>query len=391
LTASIIDRLEPGQIAGIFGRPSSLVSISALSRLAPKARAALASLTVLGVAFGLMIYEGALTAKVGLPSPWSLLLTKPKHAVQLVSYVLLQDPVGAVVLVLALASPIFCAAQVGYISIFNSMNEGNLSYRASNLDADAINAATAKANCRYAIIGNRITSAGLLVVSAAESLLLDVMLRRHGLLQSWNGSTSPAGIWRQRVYDGWWANPDHYPVLAVVLWVVGIYYFYFLQKQLLMGNVFARYVRSIMKYNFGVTPNVRFNTDGWWGLRPLRYFMQWTYLSMLCDFTITLGVFMVWFPFTAWTILIELSVMVINFTVVIYPSMLAQGGAMQEKKLYANYLMNSNRPRAEREAAIDAIWARPNLPFHIRSTLTALTIYLLIPIVLALVSSLLPR
>lgn len=387
---TIIDQLEPERIAGIYGRPSSLVASSALSHLQPKTRAIVASLAVLTASIALIVYEGAFTARSGLPSAIALLL-RPRHGVQGVGYSLLQDPVGLVVLVLTLASPIFCAAQVRYISIFNSMNEGNINYRADKLDAQAINAVTGRANRQYDIIGSRITSALLLVVSATGSYLLDLMLERHGLLQSWNGSFSPAVIWRIRVYAGWWANPHHHPVLAVVLWVLGTYYFYFLQKQLAMGAVFARYVRNIMKHEFGVAPNVKFNTDGYWGLRPLRHFMVWTYCSLLCDFTLTLGVFMVWFPFCAWTLLIELGVMVINFTLVIYPSILAQAGAIQEKALYVKSLIGSNRPRAERDAAIDAVWTRPNLPFHIRSTLTAVTIYFLIPLVLALVSSLLPR
>lgn len=388
-TASI-NPLEPERIGGLYGRPSSLVSWSILSGLRPKTRAAMASLTVLAAAVALTVYEGAFSARTGPPSLIALLL-KPHHKVDQVGLSLLQDPVGPVVLVLALATPIFCAAQVGYIAMFNSMNEGNIAYRVSKLNAPGINTAVARANHLFDLVGRRVASVLLLVACGAESFVLDLMLRRHGLLQSWNGSTLTATTWRHMAYDGWWANPSRHLDLAIVLWLVGAYYFYFLQKQLAMGAIFARYVHGIMRFEFGVTPNVQYNTDGYWGLRPLRHFMQWTYCSMLCDFTLTLSVFMVWFPFSAWTVFIELCVIVINFTVVLYPSMLAQGGSIIEKKLYVDHLIGSNRPRAEREGAIDAVWTRPNLPFHIRSTLTAATIYLFIPLGLALVSSLVPR
>jgi hypothetical protein len=40
---------------------------------------------------------------------------------------------------------------------------------------------------------------------------------------------------------------------------------------------------------------------------------------------------------------------------------------------------------------IDKVWATPNLPFRLRSTFTAATVYLLIPLLLAVVPGLLGK
>lgn len=179
--------------------------------------------------------------------------------------------------------------------------------------------------------------------------------------------------------------------MAIAFWLVGGYFFYFLSKQLRMGLVFALYARRVMSLDFGVSPDMRTNTDGYWGLRLLRHFMQTTYSSTLGHFIMVLGILLFWLPLGGFTILIGLVVMVINASVVIYPSVIASAGSVQEKKKYVAFVARSGRSRADREAMIDKVWATPNLPFHLRSTFTAAILYLLIPLLLAVVPAVLGK
>jgi len=399
-----LDSLEPQLIGGIFGRSPSAGGILGpspsairssfpgkfLATLQPKPRIALLALAGLLAFLVLAGLDGALNGKAGIPTAVALLIHPVKAPAQ-VGLLLLQDPVGLVVLVMVLATPVFCVHQVTYIADFVAMNEVNIGYRMADLNIEKINAETAKANQHFKRVGNRAMSVSVLLFSAIASFVLDVVIGKLGLLASWNTSSLPRKVWAKEVYAGWWANPTQHFALAVALWLLGVYFFYFLDKQLAMGFIFARYVRSILQFDFGVAPNMRHNTDGYWGLRSLRYFMQWTYCSTLGHFVVTLGVFLVWLPFNQWTALVEVAVMCINFVVVIYPSVLALRGSVREKMLFVKRVIASNRPRAEQNSTIENVWATPNLPFHIRSTLTAGTIYLLAPLLLALVSSLLTR
>jgi hypothetical protein len=292
---------------------------------------------------------------------------------------------------MALVAPIFCSEQARAIHGFNSMNERNIGYRVKSLDAAAINACTKRANDQFQAVGSRVGSLVLLVQSAVLSFAIDYLIRRWGLFASWDHSPLPRSAWRQEIYAGWWANPGRHLPLAVILWLLGAYFFYFLTKQLLMGGIFALYVHRVMPLKFGVSPNMSANTDGYWGLRLLRHFMQVTYVSTLGHFIMIVGILVVWLPFNSFTVLIVVAVIIINSSVVIYPSEIALSGAVEEKKLFVEHVVGSRRPRAERDAMIDKVWSTPNLPFKIRSTLTAGTLYLVIPLILALVSSLLGR
>jgi hypothetical protein len=389
-SSRILDSPEPQLIGGIFGRSPSVIQSSFLGKLQPKPLISLMALAGLLAFLALAGLDGALEGKSGVPAAVALLIHPAKSPTQ-VGLLLLQDPVGLVVLVMVLATPVFCVHQVAYIAGFVAMNEDNISYRMAKLPIDSINTETAKANRQYERVGSRTMSIGMVLFSAIASFGLDVIIGKLGLLASWNTSSLQRKVWAKEVYAGWWANPVHHFALAFALWLLGIYFFYFLDKQLAMGFIFARYVRSILQFDFGVTPNMRHNTDGYWGLRPLRYFMQWTYCSTLGHFIVTLGVFLVWLPFNQWTALVEVAVMCINFIVVIYPSILALRGSVREKMLFVKQVIASKRPRSEQNLTIDNVWATPNLPFHIRSTLTASTLYLLVPLLLALVSSLLTR
>ena len=386
----MLSKLEPQLLGGMFGRQSSWLAKTPLGKLQSRTRAIVIGLGLLAAFLLFAGFQDGLENKPG-ATPAIVLLVFPQAHPGRVALALLQDPVGLVVLSMVLATPVFCASQVNYISSFVSMNEANIAYRLPRLSIEAINGRTLRANRQYDRAGGRVASAGLLIFSAAASLLFDDTVAKFGMLASWNTSRLNDRTWSRLIYAGWWANPRHHFALAIAFWVLGIYFFYFLSKQLTMGCVFASYVQSIMQYDFGVTPNMRYNTDGYWGLRSLRHFMQWTYCSTLGHFVMTLGILLVWLPFSQWTVLMELAVIAINCIVVVYPSVLALRGAVREKVIFVEHTIMSRRPRAERDAAIANVWDAPNLPFRIRSTLTASTIYLLCPLILALVSSLLTR
>jgi hypothetical protein len=75
-----------------------------------------------------------------------------------------------------------------------------------------------------------------------------------------------------------------------------------------------------------------------------------------------------------------------------YPSYLAAGSVVSEKKTFVVHLLtNSERSETERDAMIERVWSTPNLPFRVRSTLSAATLYFLIPLILAVVSAILGR
>jgi hypothetical protein len=312
-------------------------------------------------------------------------ISRPAH----VSLPLLQDPVGLFAIAMTLATPIFCAEQVKGIHKFNATNQQNIAYRAHLLNVAAINEHVSRANAQFRMVGGRAVSAALALVSLCLSVGIDYLLRRWGLLESWNYTHLHDSYWRREVYQGWWANPSTHTAMGAVFLFLGGYFFYFLTKQLTMGFIFAVYSRRVVQLGFGVSPNMAANMDGYWGLRYLRHFIQTTYGSTLGHFIMVVGILAFWLPFGGFGILMVTLVMIINALVVIYPSIIASTGAVMEKKSYVAYVVASRHPKAERDTMVDKVWATPNLPFHLRSTLTAGTLYLLIPLLLALVSTLL--
>jgi hypothetical protein len=385
-----VDPLQPELIGGFFGRQSWLTRIPILRTLDPRPRFALFAVAAVGAILATAQLDHGLTNPPGVATAVALLTEQsknPKH----IGLPLLQDPVGLIAIVMTLVAPILCCEQVQAIHGFNEMNERNITYRVKLLDVCAINSRTAQANDQFRMLGSRTGSVLLLLLSALLSFVIDYLVRRWGLLASWDHTLLPRSIWRREVYAGWWANPhEHFP-LAVVLWCLGVYFFYFLFKQLLMGGIFALFVHRVMPLNFGVAPNMTANSDGYWGLRQLRRFMQMTYASTLGHFIMILGILVVWLPFNAFTVLIVTAVIIINGLVVIYPSQIALDGALKEKMSFVEHVTQSRRSRAERDAVIDKVWSTPSLPFKIRSTMTAGMLYLVIPLILALVSSLLGR
>jgi hypothetical protein len=337
--------------------------------------------------------EHVLVGPAGHRPSISVLIDGPRTPALPLSFALLGDPVGLAVLVVTLATPIFCAVQAEAIGDLVPMIASNSTTSGAPVQGiEQINAVIGTANQRFRWIGSPFASVGVLLVAALSALALFHQLTHTGLLANWNATQLSNTRWRQEVYNGWWANPNHHLTMAIALCVLGTYMFYFLEKQLLMGLVFAAFGRAAMQAGLKITPNLRYNSDGYHGLRALRRFMRWTYGSSVVHFALLLGVFFVWLPVTPATYLFFVVVLLTNATVVIYPSVIAQRTAVAAKTEYAKRVYRlRGESRLSRQAQIDQVWSTPSFPFRTRSSLTALTIYLVLPMILAIVSSVLTK
>ena len=80
----------------------------------------------------------------------------------------------------------------------------------------------------------------------------------------------------------------------------------------------------------------------------------------------------------------------INILVVIYPSAVGYAAAYREKMCFVDHVLGGHAiPSGEDAALIERVWRTRTLPFRIGSGLTAVTIYLLFPLLLAGMSRLL--
>jgi hypothetical protein len=391
--------LQPEKIGGLLGRwpakaaadKGSASEVFILKRIEPRTRFVLIALAAAVLFICLAYFGHGLTNPAGVRTTIGLIINPAPRPTR-VSLPLLQDPVGLIAIAMTLLTPILFADQVRAIQAFNKMNEDNISYRAGSLDYDKINQEVCRTNKSFSTIGNGGVSIAIFLVSAVLSVLIDVLIRDWGLFPSWNKTSLRTAAWRHLVYAGWWANFDSHRILAVALWSLGCYFFYSVIKQVAMGACFATYVHRLQRWQFGVSPDMSANTDGYWGLRPARRFMQSTYSSALGHTIMILGILVVWLPFNAFTVFMLAVVLIINVLVVVYPSVVGHAGAYAEKERFSQYILaNAQEPAEGRAAVIDKIWDRPTLPFRPRSALTAMTVYFLFPLLLAVVSPLLGR
>src|SRR5262249_17538127 len=157
---------------------------------------------------------------------------------------------------------------------------------------------------------------------------------------------------------------------------------YFLTKQILMGVVFARFAIKAGRSNFTVTPNVLYNSDGYWGLGWLRKLMIYTYVAAIGQFFAYLGIFLVWLPIDRSSLLGAALCLVFAYVIVLYPSALAYFGTVRSSEriarhviassssessvtltsLYSVLASNSERYRATRKSLED-VWSIRSLPF----------------------------
>ncbi|WP_329271582.1 hypothetical protein [Streptomyces sp. NBC_01451] len=338
-----------------------------------------ALLTLAGVA-------GVLGAPADTDRRWALdYLFADNTDLRGVSLSLLQDPAGLVVLAVVFVTPVFCCQQVLAIRDFVQMNVRNGgAERLSEAQVRRLNLLVRRTNRWLAALGRRDVSLAVAVAMATATYFLHAFVNTHGLLEAWNPTGLPDPVWRSAVYDGWWANRHTHPEMAVALCAAGTYAFYFLAKQLVMGVVFTVYLYRSAVIGFGVTPNMRFDSDGFRGLRPLRQFMLWTYGSALAHLIGLLVFFTVWLPAASWMVFVVLVVMVVDMLVIVYPSSIGYHSALLVKQKHVKWLYRT-LPENERDPATAQVWAVPVLPVTTRRATTGITLYLLVPAVPALI------
>ncbi|MDX2542324.1 hypothetical protein ACOT81_30775 [Streptomyces sp. WI04-05B] len=336
--------------------------------------------------------DGVLGAPADTSRRWALdYLFDDSTELSGVSLSLLQDPAGLIVLVVVFVTPVFCSQQVRAIADFVQMNVRNGGAEGlSDLQVGQHNRLVRRTNKWLAALGRPGVSAAIAVAMATATIFLYGLVNTHGLLETWNPTELPDSVWRSEVYDGWWANRHTHPELAVGLCAAGTYAFYFLTKQLVMGVVFTVYLYRSEAIGFGVTPNMRFDSDGFRGLRPLRQFMLWTYGSAVAHLIGLLALFMIWLSAASWMVFVVLAVMVVDILVVVYPSSIGYHSALVVKQNHVKWLYQT-LPEAERDPAIAKVWAAPVLPVTTRKATTGLTLYLLVPAIPALIPVLFQR
>ncbi|KUM83324.1 hypothetical protein AQI94_37325 [Streptomyces pseudovenezuelae] len=309
-----------------------------------------------------------------------------------VSLALLQDPAGLIVLAVVFVTPIFYCQQVRAIADFVPMNERNGgAVRLSGQRIAQHNRLVARTNRSFTTLGRRGVSVAIMTVVAVGTVLLFAFVNEYGLMETWNSTLLPDRVWRSEVYAGWWANLHTHPELALALCASGTYAFYFLTKQLAMGVIFTVYLKRSAALGFGVTPNMTFDSDGFRGLRTLRQFMLWTYGSALAHMVGLLSLSLVWLPASPWMLFVVVGVMVVDTVVIIYPSSIGYHSALAVKKSYVRSLQPTALSSADRDAATAQVWSVPVLPVATRKAITGLTLYLLVPAVVALVPEVIQR
>ncbi|MER5472988.1 hypothetical protein [Streptomyces sp. NPDC002685] len=363
-----------------------------LRTVTAKTRILLISLASAVTLLGLAEAGGVLGAPDTSDRRWALdYLVSDNPELSDVSLSLLQDLAGLVVLAVVFITPVFCCQQVQAIGDFVQMNVRNGgAEHLSPAKIRQLNDLVRRINKWFRLLGRWDVSLGIAVVMAVSTILLYSFVNTHGLMGTWNPTELPDSVWRSKVYAGWWANRHTHPELATALCAAGTYAFYFLAKQLVMGVVFTAYLYRSAKLDFGVTPNMKFDSDGFQGLRSLRQFMLWTYGSALAHLIGLLVLFTVWLPAAAWMVFIVFFVMLVDILVIVYPSSIGYHSALAVKKKYVASL-HRNLPDNESDAAIAQVWADPVLPVTTRKAMTGIVLYLLAPAIPALIPVLFQR
>lgn len=375
------------RVARPYRRPARVLIRLLYLRLTAKTKILLISLFSSVVLLALAEADGMLWAPADTDKRWALdYLFSDDTELNNVSLSLLQDLPGLIVLSVIFVTPVFCCQQVQAIANFVQMNERNGG--AARLSPERIrrlNRLVRRTNAWFGVLGRRDISLVIAAVMAISTVSLYAFVDSHGLMETWNPTSFPDSVWRSEVYAGWWANWQTHPELATALCAAGTYAFYFLGKQLVMGVVFTFYLYRSAALGFGVTPNMRFDSDGFQGLRPLRQFMLWTYGSALAHLVGLLIVFMVWLPAAPWMVFVVVGVMLVDMLVIVYPSSIGYHSALAVKQAHVRTLSESALPGDERDAAIARVWSVPVLPVTTRKATTGIILYLLVPAVPALI------
>lgn len=384
--------LEPQTIDPLFndwGKSRRLGVRTARNRALAIGLLAITSVVV--IAF----FEGELIGQLELPSAVSVIAGRTEFA-GVVELPLLHDPVGIVLVVVAFITPLFCAEQVVAMQLYVRKNvaNGGVQYLTENQRQDVYEA-IGKANQRFRLIGGWWSSLATATLSAGVTVLIMYAARTDGIYSAWNTTDVSNQVWSRAVYDNWWANRSVSQPLWCSQAIAGMYMTYYLVKQLLLGFVFALFARRAALSGFGVTQRPLHNIDGYWGLRWLRRFMQWTYVSTFCHLILAMGIFLVWLPVGPGSFLEITAVIAAAITVVVYPSSIAYNSSVLGKTQASRAILTTERPLDVRngrtidaDAAVAALWERPHLPFKVRNTVTAALVYVVAPLGLLLLSNL---
>lgn len=339
--------------------------------------------------------EKSLSDTPGRPSGLVVAVRGSEHVSSSPTLSLLEDWVALVVIVVALATPFYVQGQIDCMRDYGSALSRNGAFTTFDgvllrRELNRYNEHVDDANEALKMIGRR--SVSLVVAGLAISIpvVLYGIIHRHGLLSSLTPANLDEATWSSGVYSGWWANWDYHPATAVAIISIVAYGLYFLAKQLLLGAVFARFAIITYREGIGVTPQLAYNSDGYFGLRFARRFVEITYLSAISHAAMYLGVFFVWLPVRPMTGVGVAMFVALSIGVVITPTVIAQRGVIQAKQSYVNdlYRLATERGRSTEDydrimSRIDELWRRPNLPFRVRESFVAIVTSLIVPVALA--------
>lgn len=377
--------LNPTAIASIFGRPSAVLKALRLDRLTPVER-------ILALAFTytvLLILATSLEGTFFLSDRSALsvgLLNDPWKPQQALSLPLQSDPVSLLAIASAFLTPFFCFRQAEAMEEMVSVHKSNIVYRDCDVDWGSVDRATVLANRRFRAIGTKLGSVLCLAVAMALVLPLLHLVREVGPLAEFRADGVSAQEWHEAVQEAWWANSlDRHPLGSLMLDACGVLLYYAVVKQLAMGVVFTTWVKAITNAKFGVFPDLAFNSDGYWGMRVVRRLFQWTYASAVLHLTLSLLVLALWLPVGQVSLAIAVLIVVLDGLFVVYPTMTTLRGVTTERRAYVRYLRDQGGTDIAKD--VDEVWGRPMLPFRLRSSTSAVFLYLLIPTAVAVLGS----
>ncbi len=382
--------LEPRAIAALFGRPSRVLQFLRLDGLTPVQR-----ICVLATSYLFLLIVGTSVENTvfgqGSTAIGVALRHDPWKAGQSLAFPLVADPVSLLAVLAALLTPLILFGQVDAIEELVPVHQENIEYRTKDVDWSGVDRATARANKQFAAIGTWWGSLACLAVAMSLVLPLLALARAKGPLGQFQPDHVSPGRWHEAVNDAWWANSfSSHPLGYLLLDAAGVLLYYTVVKQLAMGAVVTDWLAASGKASFGRFPNLAFNSDGYWGMGVVRRLFQWTYASAVLHLILSLLVITLWLPVGRATLIVAAVIVVGDGLFVMYPTILTLREVAIERRAYvaylrAQYLSGGSGDRDPSEA-IEQVWQRPMLPFRLRSSASAVILYLLIPTAVAVIS-----
>lgn len=353
---------------------------------------------------------------------------------------LMTDPLGLVIMVTCVVTPVMFALQLESIRSYLGMNRRNAWLITTNETREMVVEFVDRANRRFARLGSRRVS--LLVLMAAVGLTA---------MSLWY--LDQAGVYKSQIIDlvfprlaphfghlsyaTWWAGWQNDEAGTVTLGLLGVFMIYSLIKQLGVGLVFTMFAVQAHRSGFTPSPYPLFNIDGHNGLRELRAFILRTYISTSFHLVAYFAVFVVAVPLDLTTMVLAVIVTLTPVPVVYVPTWLARKGirlsadrwvcllldqiasanaahgnapnghdelstsryadSPSDAVMRVNRAVSSNSSRllfsagvhAEAAAFSDALWTRSNVPIRLRGVLSGMFLQLLVPLAAVLIPVLL--